>query len=182
MPRENKTQYAILGFLQYQPMSGYDIKKCTEGSVSYFWQENYGHIYPVLSKLLKQGLVTSRTEVSEAGPERKVYSITKKGEEAFSQWIDQESEPERYRNELLLKLFFIPANAKQQMIGHIQAEKSRHEKLLLNYKKIQSLILEKESDEHFSPAWLFTVKNGIFTSRAQIDWCHECLEHLQHVD
>ena len=58
MARINKTQYAILGFLSFEPMSGYDIQKLAKESIGYFWQEGYGQIYPVLKKLLAHGLVS----------------------------------------------------------------------------------------------------------------------------
>jgi len=36
MPRENRSRYAVLGFLSWGPMSGYDVKKLAEDSVGYF--------------------------------------------------------------------------------------------------------------------------------------------------
>ena len=38
-----------------------------------------GTIYPLLSRLKKQGLVTTRLEESVSGPVRKYYSLTKQG-------------------------------------------------------------------------------------------------------
>ena len=49
--KENKSKYAIMGMLSMGPMSGYDIKKRFEKSLSYFWNESYGQIYPILRKL-----------------------------------------------------------------------------------------------------------------------------------
>ena len=51
MAKINKTKYAILGVLSQMSGSGYDIKKCCDTSIAYFWNENYGHIYPVLKKM-----------------------------------------------------------------------------------------------------------------------------------
>ena len=52
--REVKSKYAILGMLSIEPMSGYDIKKEVEKSISNFWTESYGQIYPVLRNLIAQ--------------------------------------------------------------------------------------------------------------------------------
>ena len=77
--REAKSKYAILGMLSIAPMSGYDIKKEVEASISNFWTESYGQIYPVLRNLISEKLVTKTVE-SEAGkPDRHVYSLTAKG-------------------------------------------------------------------------------------------------------
>ncbi len=72
MPKVNKTKFAILGMLSIAPMSGYDMKKRFDSSVAHFWNENYGHIYPVLGRLEKEGLVTKKTELPQGKPLRKV--------------------------------------------------------------------------------------------------------------
>ena len=55
MAQKNRTRFAILGMLAFQPMSGYDIKKIVDNSIAYFWKENYGHIYPMLAELSREG-------------------------------------------------------------------------------------------------------------------------------
>ena len=57
----NKTKYAILGVLDTFPGSGYDIKKYCDKSISYFWNENFGHIYPVLKQMENEGLVSKKS-------------------------------------------------------------------------------------------------------------------------
>ena len=51
MAKINKTKYALLGVLSIMSGSGYDIKKFCDSSIGYFWNENYGHIYPMLQRL-----------------------------------------------------------------------------------------------------------------------------------
>ena len=57
MKRANKTQFAVLGLLSWQPMSGYTIKKLIEMGLTQFWSESYGQLYPTLEKLVETGLV-----------------------------------------------------------------------------------------------------------------------------
>ncbi|MCE1255059.1 MAG: PadR family transcriptional regulator, partial [Anaerolineae bacterium] len=45
-------EYAILGFLQYQPLSGYDLKKIFDQTVSHFWPATQSQIYRTLDRLL----------------------------------------------------------------------------------------------------------------------------------
>ena len=52
-----KTRFVILGLLNEEPLSGYDIKKIIDIRMSFFWQESYGQIYPELAKLKKEGLI-----------------------------------------------------------------------------------------------------------------------------
>src|SRR5208282_3571760 len=53
MPKENRSKYAILGMLDFCPMSGYDLRKYAASSIGHFWKEDYGHIYPTLKLLLE---------------------------------------------------------------------------------------------------------------------------------
>ncbi|AET58452.1 PadR family transcriptional regulator [Paenibacillus terrae] len=44
--------FAVLDILSLGPHTGYDIKQHMEQSTNYFWNENYGQIYPSLAELL----------------------------------------------------------------------------------------------------------------------------------
>src|SRR5713101_9932570 len=72
MSKENKSRYAILGILSQGPMSGYAIKKFIEASISNFWNESYGQIYPILKQLSEEGLTSTHAEKQEGKPERYV--------------------------------------------------------------------------------------------------------------
>ena len=68
-------------------MSGYDIKKLVDVGLSHFWNENYGQIYPTLDQLVKDGLATKRAERKSGKRQRFVYTITRKGQKAFRDWM-----------------------------------------------------------------------------------------------
>ena len=105
MPRVNKTRFAALGFLMMEPMSGYDIKKFMQRSTNYFWMESDGQLYPILHKLVEEGLVTSKQEDTGAR-KRLLYSITKKGVKEFETWMKQPPEQPVKRHELSLNSFW----------------------------------------------------------------------------
>ncbi|MDF2869325.1 MAG: hypothetical protein K0R05_900 [Anaerocolumna sp.] len=69
MAIKNKTRYAILGILSIHSGTGYDIKKYCDTVISNFWNENFGHIYPVLNQLLSEGLI----QTEESPSPRKKY-------------------------------------------------------------------------------------------------------------
>lgn len=60
MANVNKTRFAILGILNNMPGSGYDIKKNCDTGIAYFWNENFGHIYPVLKQMERDGVITKK--------------------------------------------------------------------------------------------------------------------------
>src|SRR5260370_29665726 len=118
MGKENKSKYAILGVLSYSPMSGYDIKKFIQQSISNFWNESYGQIYPILKQLTSEGLASSHTEKQEGKPERYMYTLTGKGREALQQWLTEPSEHLVGRVDVLLKLLFGRHTAAPTSIDH----------------------------------------------------------------
>jgi DNA-binding PadR family transcriptional regulator len=88
-----KTRFVILGLLNEEPLSGYDIKKIIDIRMSFFWQESYGQIYPELAKLRKEGLIE---QISVAADEERKhdYDIMPEGpwEEVLAEKI---AEPEQ---------------------------------------------------------------------------------------
>lgn len=72
-----KLRIMILKHLAVSPQSGYGLTKSIAEATG--WKPSYGSMYPQLESLKEEGLVT----VKEDG-RKKVYSLTKKGEEASS--------------------------------------------------------------------------------------------------
>ena len=73
----------LLGILSHnrRPIHGYDIKsKLKEWAVGEYAPLSYGSIYYNLERMENEGLVTSRVVKNGKRPERKLYSITEKGE------------------------------------------------------------------------------------------------------
>lgn len=97
------TQTLILGILNFEDATGYEIKKeCTEGAFSYFVDISYGSIYPTLSKLEAEGLVTGRSEAQSGRPDKKVYSITSKGRTEFMATLASPPAIDKFKSEFLL--------------------------------------------------------------------------------
>ena len=60
--------------------SGYEIKKdIEEGLFSHFIDASFGSIYPALTQLAAEGLLTVRAEEQTGKPDKKVYAITEAG-------------------------------------------------------------------------------------------------------
>ena len=85
-------RYAILGFLSWKSLSGYDLKKMFVESAFIYWSGNNNQIYKELIQLTKDALVTNEIENQESGPSKKIYTITEKGLSELRTWI--QSSPE----------------------------------------------------------------------------------------
>jgi PadR family transcriptional regulator, regulatory protein AphA len=97
-------QFAILGFLSWQPFSGYDLKKAIAESDLFYWSGNNNQIYKSLVGLHQAGLVTQQVQLQESLPARKVYTITPLGREALRAWLLSAPEPPDFRDTFLIQL------------------------------------------------------------------------------
>jgi len=79
--RKGILELAILACLSRGRHYGYSLVKTISGDKEIDLTE--GTIYPILSRLAKEGLVQSEWVESSQGPPRKYYTLTLKGEEAF---------------------------------------------------------------------------------------------------
>lgn len=177
---ENQTRYAILGMLSHESLSGYDIKKQIEASLSYFWNAGFSQIYPALKKLEEDELVTKRIEVSQSRPNRKVYSITDEGARELKKWLSTPVEPERVRYELLLKLFFAGQIPAEQSIQNIYEFRSRHAANLEQIKQFEQQLRQVLSENKDHLYYLLTVLFGKHIYGAYLNWADEAVQMLEN--
>jgi DNA-binding PadR family transcriptional regulator len=80
----NLLDIQILRLIQTQPMWGYKIKKQSEAKFNV--KLRHGALYPLLNTLEKESFVTCQKQ-QQGGRTRKVYTITRKGEEYIRTYI-----------------------------------------------------------------------------------------------
>jgi len=157
------------------------MKKKIDMGLSFFWNENYGHLYPVLSKLEKQGLITKDVAKGERRPDRNVYKITRAGKQELFRWFPKPNDTVRFRSELMLKLFFGSHADANALISMVDQERQQHEVLLRTYGELEKHIMHENYRDEDRAFWHITLQNGRFFSRSQIAWCKETLEALKSI-
>lgn len=180
MPKENTTKYAVLGLLSITPCSGYDLKKFSDMSISHFWNENYGHIYPVLRSLEAEGMVTKQSRQTQGRPPKQVYHITEKGSSFLKEWLLKPAEYHPPRFELLLKLFLaqdLPVSNVREKLLRDREINMRH---LETFRGIEQMLRTSEPyrSQKALPLWLATLDYGKRNAHAAIEWCDETLRTL----
>lgn len=117
-----------LGILQIEDATGYEINKLvTDGRFSHFIEASYGSIYPALTKMMLEELVTCREEVQAGKPSRKIYSITPSGRAELLKALQDTPRPNRFKSEFLfLGLFanLLPASHVKEAIKHHESDLS----------------------------------------------------------
>jgi PadR family transcriptional regulator AphA len=179
----NQTAYVILGLLSIESnQSGYDIRKTVQGSVSYFWGESFGQIYPTLKRLAAEGLIVPRKATSEARPRRREYSLTAAGHACLEEWLAVPYRDDPPRNEFLLKLFFGREAAPSVSIRHIREFQDKLRRLLATLLEIETLGRARHSDNPHFPFWMLTHTFGVTQIRSALEWSESALAVLSSAD
>lgn len=118
-----------LGALMGGEATGYEIRKMFEdGTFSHFQIASLGSIYPALTKLTQDGLVTFVEHEQENRPDKKIYQLTSEGRRSFLRTLLQTRPAEdRYRSDILFMLTFaeeMPIELTEALIDEFAA---RHE-------------------------------------------------------
>jgi PadR family transcriptional regulator, regulatory protein AphA len=183
MPKENKSKYAILGMLALGEKSGYDIRKSMEASISNFWSESYGQIYPILKQLLAEGLVSAYNDNTDTKRERIIYKPTEQGLQELQEWLRKPVEPAPLREELLLKIFFGRYMAKTDLLEHLRQHREDLQKTMRKYEQIEAFLQAKEAEGQSGVIFsLITLNLGKQRTKAQINWCEESIALLQNTN
>jgi DNA-binding PadR family transcriptional regulator len=164
-------------------MSGYEIRQFMEESTANFWSESYGQIYPVLKRMLAEGLVVVDEKVGEAQghPSKKVYRLTGPGEERLREWLGVPVRPYKNRNELLLKVFFGNRAAPGVTAKQVEVWRKRYADDLERYEEILRRVQADHAGNPAMPYWCITLRYGIAEAKASVAWCDETLVELEDV-
>ena len=79
--------YALLGLLQENPYSGYDLRHFFSSTSMKTYSDSPGSIYPALGRLEKQGLIRGTVEQGSGLRRRQIFRLTPKGLSELRQWI-----------------------------------------------------------------------------------------------
>jgi PadR family transcriptional regulator, regulatory protein AphA len=176
-----KTRYVLLGLLQEENLSGYEMKKIIDIRMSFFWQESFGQIYPELSKMAEEGLVEISNTKSERDIKREKirYKITPKGENEFKKWMEKENEKDTVRSEFLLKMFLSTSKNVEEMRKHVTKFKEQSEEKLKLFNLFEAQLNQIIEVHNNHRQILYVLDLGIRQAKLYIDWSEEILKNLE---
>jgi DNA-binding PadR family transcriptional regulator len=179
----NQTSYLILGALSIEPnLSGYDIRKGAESSISYFWRESYGQIYPTLKRLAAEGLIVASKPDKAARKGRQVYSLTEAGRACLREWLAVPFKNDPPRNEFLLKLFLGREAAPGVSIAHVRELQERNRRMLATLLELETMARTQASQNPHQPFWMLTISLGVALTRAALEWGESALAQLASME
>jgi PadR family transcriptional regulator AphA len=178
-------KYILLGLLNYQSMTGYDLKQTLDHSVSHFWHAYHSQIYTTLRQMEVDGWVTSQFVYGKSQPDRRVYSLTDSGRAEFDAWLDQSlTEMSPIKEELLVRLFFSARRDKKSVLAELYLQRELHQKKLAEYRSIGAGEIDKnaetmpelEKDMNF---WKMTLNMGIGYEEMYLAWLSQTIQEIE---
>lgn len=170
-------EHVLLGLLR-EPASGYDLKAVFDETARHFWHAELSQIYPTLKRLEGRGLLESRTEPSDRGPERRVYRITREGREELRHWLREGPTVGRQRLEYVAQVFFLgeleDEDVRRGFLEQLEAELRAR---AATYDAIHAAVMadldgpEPVDDDH---PWMYlTLRLGQRVTAARLAWVDE---------
>lgn len=82
-------ELALLGFLRAGALHGYEIHRrlADPAGLGLVWRLKQSHLYALLARLEAEGYLTSTVRPQAARPPRKLFRLTRIGNNAFLEWV-----------------------------------------------------------------------------------------------
>ena len=175
--------FAILGFLNYHPYTGYDLKKIFDTSVRHFWPADQSQIYRTLSHLDERGWVEVEIVNQVERPDRKVYHITDAGREELLGWLVVEPRERASRSAALIQVFFFGQLSDEVILERFERYLQMMKDVLARYEQVPENLasgIPVSPSERENFFWMLTLDLGFRTIRANIEWAENVIGMLKN--
>lgn len=169
------TSYVVLGLLEQRSRSGYDLVAFADRSIAYFWPVSRSLMYRELGRLEDLGLLVATEVVQPKLPDKRVYSITERGQQALDRWLAESGLQEvRYRNGFLVKLLLGRRMSPEQRKDLLAQYREAVEAELTDLMAIVAR-LERDPDGRLGR---LTALHGVRQAQARLAWIEEVAEEF----
>jgi len=176
-------EYAILGFLNYHPYTGYDLKKIFDTSIRHFWPADQSQIYRTLSRLTENGWAEMEKVPQEDRPDRKVYTITNAGRAELHNWLINPPPMSEPRSAPLIQVFFSGQLTNEEILVKFEGYAAIMRAILSQYGQVEGQLDPFQQEitsprEHFF--WMLTLENGVSNMRANLAWAESVIARIKN--
>ncbi|MCK0473575.1 PadR family transcriptional regulator [Halalkalibacter sp. APA_J-10(15)] len=174
-------KFAMLGFIDMKPMTGYDLKKMFETSVNFYWSATHSQIYRTLDEMKKDEWIMEEFIYQKDLPNKKVFHATERGKEALYNWIMEPSEIPPIRHKLLVQLSWADRLPTEEIIKQLNQYGEKLEERLALYDSDEQQKMpnwSRTAKEKF--LWESILKNGISTYQAELNWIRSTIKGLKN--
>ncbi len=168
-------RFALLGLLLGKQAHGYDLSRhfAPTSAVGDVIHLSPSHLYALLTRLERDGLIAGEIQGAGNHPARRVYRLTGSGREAVERWIDEPvSHPRDMRIDFPLKLYIARGFGADRVRDLVDRQRTVFEAYI---RRLEAE--EKSGDTADDAAFLNLMRMGrIGRAQAALDWLYHCME------
>ncbi len=151
-------------------------------SLRFFWSARTSQIYRELQALDQKGWV-GKTPVPQQGkPDKNVYSITEEGRCELLRWLSDGNLGLNPRTPLLMKVFFMGEQSREESIRYFESLKSYCGMFLESLAPVPGYIEAYSAcidDKDKAQYWKMTVDYGRRNMQMCMEWAQSCIDKLE---
>ena len=166
-------RHFILGLLNRQPMSGYDIKSFLKSLSWLIDSPSFGSLYPALHALLENGLVTVEVVSRQDKPPRKIYSITESGRQVLQEWLGQPIGSGVSLKAFLMRLVLASNLSQAGLVAYLEQRRTQVAAHQLDLEQTARVM-----DEGMDLGERLVLEYGLAMAAAELDWLDSTLAQL----
>ena len=175
-------KHAILGFLSYMPLSGYDLKKAFDSSVQHFWPANQSQIYRTLAELEESGMATK--EVIERGErlDLKIYNVTEAGRAELHAWLARPLPQRDDREPFLIQVYFSGQLNDKETLDLFRNKLKETEERLAVYEAVYQMVQNtppKIKDPRAVFLATLTLEAGYVNNQSVAAWLRSAIQRIE---
>ncbi|WP_310489993.1 PadR family transcriptional regulator [Chamaesiphon sp. VAR_69_metabat_338] len=172
--------HALLAAIHDRARSGYDLAKKFDGSIGFFWNATHQQIYRELTKLEGQSQIDAQLVRQEQRPDKKIYTLTSKGEQTLRSWIETPSTVSPLKDDLLVKIFAGSIVSPETIVAELKQHRIQHLESLHTYQAIAAQVFPDRSQFTNDDLYQYiTLRQGIRLETEWLAWCQEAIELLE---
>lgn len=178
-------KHGILGLINYQAMTGYEIMETFRDSLNFFWKAQTSQIYRELQTLEKKEWVSKTVVPQQRKPDKNVYSITEKGRRELLRWLSDGELGTDPRTPILMKVFFMGEQSREENIRYFEGLKAYCRTFLISLASVPEHIEAYSAylnDQEKALYWKMTVEYGRRNMQMCMEWAQDCIEQLERKD
>ncbi len=172
--------HVILGLLQQQEMTGYDLKTtCFDECIAHLWPADQAQIYRTLDRLEAQDWVHCTVEIQHDRPNRKVYRVTEAGKAELLRWLQTHQPLPIVREPLLVQLHFASQLSNEAIISLLEQELAARQEKLSDCEAIQMPPLDDASASREQMMQRLVLELVTRREQAYLTWLKDAIEIIR---
>lgn len=163
---------SVLGLLDLEPMTGYDLKKAFDETIGHFWAGDQSQVYRTLSTLVAEGSARVEVVQQDGKPNRKLHHLTDQGRTELQEWLASPLEPEPVRDTFLARVFFAGRLDTDQIRGILT---QRRNLVLAKVATLEAIHISDPPSDTATVLRMATLRHGLAHLRTELAW----LDHVE---